>query len=167
MDSSSWDNYDGCSKKERLHEWMELPPCGIQNYTEQKIHRCVHGWQKAEEISTRKSDAAFLQKTSEVLGPHSCKTSTIQSGMSASALAFGALFKLFLVPIHVTSEVKLCSNHYFCKQRSYWQCNMTTWHDGHIFFNFDWPSTVILKGKQRSETHRPTYQSKAQEKKNL
>jgi hypothetical protein len=51
------------------------------------------------------------------------------SPISASALALAALFKLFLTPIHVWSEVKLCCHDYFCNQWSNWKCNTTTWHN--------------------------------------
>ena len=72
--------------------------------------------------------------TTEVVGTNSWATFMMYSPISASALALEPLFKLFLTPIHVRSEVKLCCRDYFCNQWSNWKCNMTIWRHGPIFF---------------------------------
>ena len=54
--------------------------------------------------------------------------------MVCFCLSLAALSKLVLPPIHFRSEVTQCCRDYFCKQRSYCMCNMTTWIDGLNFF---------------------------------
>ena len=58
-----------------------------------------------------------------VVGSH---TPAIEVAWSASDLVLVVLFKLFLTPGHVRSEVKLCCHDHCREQKTYCMCNMTT-----------------------------------------
>ena len=60
--------------------------------------------------------------------------------------------KLCLTPSHVGIEAKLCCRDYFQRRGRYNRCNMSMWHECHVFFLVDPHSCEILSVLQWSET---------------